>query len=202
MGRPCHVSGERINASLLLLCGSAGVGEDTLCHAQLLVTELVTNASRHAHSAVDLTVAAEHGPRPHRGARRQQCHPGRTTSRHADPAPRASVDRRLVRGLGSRRARRRREDRLVRAGQQGPRPAGERGAPALTVRPNPLVPADHALPDVMRCVARTASETAFGGGLPRPSAGPRSAFSRPGSVTQRRHDVAHVVEMPEVTGAR
>jgi two-component sensor histidine kinase len=55
------MSGERINASLLLLCGSAGVGEDTLCHAQLLVTELVTNASRHAHSAVDLTVAAEHG---------------------------------------------------------------------------------------------------------------------------------------------
>ena len=35
----------------------AGAGEDTLCHAQLLVTELVTNAARHAHSAVDLTVA-------------------------------------------------------------------------------------------------------------------------------------------------
>jgi two-component sensor histidine kinase len=39
----------------------AGVGEDTLCHAQLLVTELVTNAARHARSAVDLTVAGEHG---------------------------------------------------------------------------------------------------------------------------------------------
>lgn len=41
--------------------GPAGAGEDTLCHAQLLVTELVTNAARHAHSAVDLTVAGEHG---------------------------------------------------------------------------------------------------------------------------------------------
>lgn len=39
----------------------AGAGEDTLCHAQLLVTELVTNAARHAQSAVDLTVAGEHG---------------------------------------------------------------------------------------------------------------------------------------------
>ena len=39
----------------------AGAGEDTLCHAQLLVTELVTNAARHAHSAVDLTVAGEQG---------------------------------------------------------------------------------------------------------------------------------------------
>ncbi|MDQ3641288.1 MAG: ATP-binding protein, partial [Actinomycetota bacterium] len=39
----------------------AGVGEDTLCHAQLLVTELVTNAARHAQSAVDLTVVGEHG---------------------------------------------------------------------------------------------------------------------------------------------
>ena len=38
-----------------------GAGEDTLCHAQLLVTELVTNAARHAHSAVDLTIAGEHG---------------------------------------------------------------------------------------------------------------------------------------------
>jgi len=38
-----------------------GVGEDTLCHAQLLVTELVTNAARHAHSPVDLTIAGEHG---------------------------------------------------------------------------------------------------------------------------------------------
>ncbi len=39
----------------------AGAGEDTLSHAQLLVTELVTNAARHAHSAVDLTIAGEHG---------------------------------------------------------------------------------------------------------------------------------------------
>ena len=39
----------------------AGAGEDTLCHAALLVTELVTNAARHAHSAVDLTVAGEPG---------------------------------------------------------------------------------------------------------------------------------------------
>jgi anti-sigma regulatory factor (Ser/Thr protein kinase) len=39
----------------------AGAGEDTLCHAQLLVTELVTNAARHAHSAVDLTIAGDHG---------------------------------------------------------------------------------------------------------------------------------------------
>jgi len=40
----------------------AGAGEDTLCHALLLVTELVTNAARHAHTAaVDLTVDGEHG---------------------------------------------------------------------------------------------------------------------------------------------
>jgi two-component sensor histidine kinase len=39
----------------------AGAGEDTLCHAQLLVTELVTNAARHAQSAVDLTIAGDHG---------------------------------------------------------------------------------------------------------------------------------------------
>lgn len=39
----------------------AGAGEDTLCHAQVVVTELVTNAARHAHSAVDLTVAGVHG---------------------------------------------------------------------------------------------------------------------------------------------
>ena len=39
----------------------AGVGDDTLFHAQLLVTELVTNAARHAQSAVDLTVAGEQG---------------------------------------------------------------------------------------------------------------------------------------------
>jgi anti-sigma regulatory factor (Ser/Thr protein kinase) len=39
----------------------AGAGEDTLCHAQLVVTELVTNAARHAHSPVDVTVAGVHG---------------------------------------------------------------------------------------------------------------------------------------------
>ena len=39
----------------------AGAGEDTLCHAALLVTELVTNAARHAHSAVDLTIVGQHG---------------------------------------------------------------------------------------------------------------------------------------------
>ncbi len=39
----------------------AGVGETTLAHALVLVTELVTNAARHAHSAVDVTVAGEHG---------------------------------------------------------------------------------------------------------------------------------------------
>ena len=39
----------------------AGAGEDTLCHALLLVTELVTNAARHAQSAVDLTIVGEHG---------------------------------------------------------------------------------------------------------------------------------------------
>jgi anti-sigma regulatory factor (Ser/Thr protein kinase) len=39
----------------------AGAGEDTLCHAVLLVTELVTNAARHAHSAVDVTIAGVDG---------------------------------------------------------------------------------------------------------------------------------------------
>jgi anti-sigma regulatory factor (Ser/Thr protein kinase) len=39
----------------------AGAGDDTLFHAQLLATELVTNAARHAHSAVDLTVAGGRG---------------------------------------------------------------------------------------------------------------------------------------------
>ena len=39
----------------------AGAGEDTLSHAQLLVTELVTNAARRAQSAVDLTIAGEQG---------------------------------------------------------------------------------------------------------------------------------------------
>lgn len=39
----------------------AGAGEDTLCHAQLVVTELVTNAARHAQTSVDLTIAGERG---------------------------------------------------------------------------------------------------------------------------------------------
>ena len=39
----------------------AGAGEDTLLHAQLLATELVTNAVRHAHSAVDLTLSRGNG---------------------------------------------------------------------------------------------------------------------------------------------
>lgn len=39
----------------------AGAGEDTLLHAQLLATELVTNAVRHAKSAVDLTIALGNG---------------------------------------------------------------------------------------------------------------------------------------------
>jgi anti-sigma regulatory factor (Ser/Thr protein kinase) len=39
----------------------AGAGEDTIFRAQLLATELVTNAARHAHSAVDLTVAGGQG---------------------------------------------------------------------------------------------------------------------------------------------
>ena len=37
--------------------GPAGAGEDTLLHTQLLVTELVTNAVRHAHTPVELTIA-------------------------------------------------------------------------------------------------------------------------------------------------
>ncbi len=40
---------------------AAGAGEDTLCHAALLVTELVTNAARHAQSAVDVTIAGVDG---------------------------------------------------------------------------------------------------------------------------------------------
>ncbi len=38
--------------------GPAGAGEDTLLHTQLLVTELVTNAARHAQTPVELTIAA------------------------------------------------------------------------------------------------------------------------------------------------
>lgn len=41
--------------------GPAGAGEDTMLHTQLLVTELVTNAARHAHSAVDVTIALGNG---------------------------------------------------------------------------------------------------------------------------------------------
>jgi anti-sigma regulatory factor (Ser/Thr protein kinase) len=39
----------------------AGAGDDTLLHAQLLATELVTNAARHARSPVDLTIARDRG---------------------------------------------------------------------------------------------------------------------------------------------
>ncbi len=35
----------------------AGAGEDTLLHTQLLVTELVTNAARHAQTPIELTIA-------------------------------------------------------------------------------------------------------------------------------------------------
>ncbi len=39
----------------------AGAGDDTLLHAQLLATELVTNAARHAQSPVELTIAPGSG---------------------------------------------------------------------------------------------------------------------------------------------
>ena len=39
----------------------AGAGDDTLLHAQLLATELVTNAARHAQSPVDLIIASGNG---------------------------------------------------------------------------------------------------------------------------------------------
>ncbi|MDQ4096499.1 MAG: ATP-binding protein [Actinomycetota bacterium] len=39
----------------------AGAGDDTLFHAQLLATELVTNAARHAQSSVELMVAGGRG---------------------------------------------------------------------------------------------------------------------------------------------
>ncbi len=39
----------------------AGAGDDTLLHAQVVVTELVTNAARHAHTPVDLTVSQGNG---------------------------------------------------------------------------------------------------------------------------------------------
>ena len=38
----------------------AGAGDDTLLHAALVVTELVTNAARHAGTPVDVTI--ERGP--------------------------------------------------------------------------------------------------------------------------------------------
>ena len=41
--------------------GPAGAGEDTMLHTQLVVTELVTNAARHAQTPVDLTVAVAVG---------------------------------------------------------------------------------------------------------------------------------------------
>ena len=55
-----------------------GVGEDTLCHAQLLVAELVTNAARDAERGRPDNCRRT-GPRPHRGTRRQQGDPGCTT---------------------------------------------------------------------------------------------------------------------------
>ncbi len=36
--------------------GPAGAGEDTMLHTQLVVTELVTNAARHAQTPVELTI--------------------------------------------------------------------------------------------------------------------------------------------------
>ncbi|MDQ4070910.1 MAG: ATP-binding protein [Actinomycetota bacterium] len=36
--------------------GPAGAGEDTMLHTQLVVTELVTNAARHARTPVELTI--------------------------------------------------------------------------------------------------------------------------------------------------
>ncbi len=39
----------------------AGAGDDTLLHAQLLATELVTNAARHAQTPVELTIATAVG---------------------------------------------------------------------------------------------------------------------------------------------
>lgn len=41
--------------------GPAGAGEDTMLHTQLLVTELVTNAARHAHTPVEVTIATTVG---------------------------------------------------------------------------------------------------------------------------------------------
>lgn len=41
--------------------GLAGAGEDTMLHTQIVVTELVTNAARHAHTPVELTIATTVG---------------------------------------------------------------------------------------------------------------------------------------------
>ena len=41
--------------------GLAGAGDDALLHAQLVATELVTNAARHAESPVELTIKRGHG---------------------------------------------------------------------------------------------------------------------------------------------
>jgi anti-sigma regulatory factor (Ser/Thr protein kinase) len=41
--------------------GLVGAGEDTMLHAQLLVTELVTNAARHARTPVDLSITTAVG---------------------------------------------------------------------------------------------------------------------------------------------
>lgn len=41
--------------------GPAGAGDETMLHTQLLVTELVTNAARHAHTPVDLTISTTVG---------------------------------------------------------------------------------------------------------------------------------------------
>ena len=41
--------------------GPAGAGEETMLHTQLVVTELVTNAARHARTPVDLTISTAVG---------------------------------------------------------------------------------------------------------------------------------------------
>lgn len=41
--------------------GPAGAGDDTMLHTQLLVTELVTNAARHAQTPVEVTISTAVG---------------------------------------------------------------------------------------------------------------------------------------------
>lgn len=41
--------------------GPAGAGDDTMLHTQLVVTELVTNAARHAKTPVEVTVSTALG---------------------------------------------------------------------------------------------------------------------------------------------